>query len=126
METQAEVNPLANVIKVLSKLRGVTEADAVVGFGAAIKITDTLTMTPEDVISLCEARAQGNLATLSEAEKTMLFALKYIKRKNVPYRRETAKVSRNADCPCGSGKKFKFCCLDFTTVNNWEHVAHEQ
>ena len=22
------------------------------------------------------------------------------------------KVSRNAPCPCGSGKKFKYCCID--------------
>lgn len=28
-----------------------------------------------------------------------------------PYTRETAKVGRNDPCPCGSGKKFKKCCL---------------
>ncbi len=27
-----------------------------------------------------------------------------------PMRRETAKVGRNAPCPCGSGKKYKNCC----------------
>ncbi|MDH5378197.1 MAG: UPF0149 family protein, partial [Gammaproteobacteria bacterium] len=27
-----------------------------------------------------------------------------------PYKRET-KVGRNEPCPCGSGKKFKQCCL---------------
>jgi SEC-C motif len=26
-------------------------------------------------------------------------------------RRELAKVGRNDPCPCGSGKKYKFCCL---------------
>jgi membrane protein implicated in regulation of membrane protease activity len=26
-------------------------------------------------------------------------------------RREHAKVGRNDPCPCGSGKKYKFCCL---------------
>jgi hypothetical protein len=29
----------------------------------------------------------------------------------LPPRRELAKVGRNAPCPCGSGKKYKFCCL---------------
>lgn len=24
----------------------------------------------------------------------------------------TRKTQRNDKCPCGSGKKFKFCCLD--------------
>jgi hypothetical protein len=28
-----------------------------------------------------------------------------------PYRRETPKVGRNEPCPCGSGQKYKRCCL---------------
>ena len=28
-----------------------------------------------------------------------------------PYRRDGKQVSRNAPCPCGSGKKYKHCCL---------------
>jgi len=27
-----------------------------------------------------------------------------------PLRREHEKIGRNADCPCGSGKKYKKCC----------------
>ena len=30
---------------------------------------------------------------------------------NEPYRREEPKVGRNDACPCGSGKKFKKCCI---------------
>lgn len=29
-----------------------------------------------------------------------------------PYVRTTPKVGRNEKCPCGSGKKYKICCLD--------------
>jgi hypothetical protein len=29
-----------------------------------------------------------------------------------PDRREGKQVSRNAPCPCGSGKPYKHCCLD--------------
>ena len=29
----------------------------------------------------------------------------------LPTRGELAKVGRNDPCPCGSGKKYKFCCL---------------
>lgn len=29
----------------------------------------------------------------------------------LPPQRELAKVGRNDPCPCGSGKKYKFCCL---------------
>ena len=28
-----------------------------------------------------------------------------------PFRREQPKVGRNEPCPCGSGKKYKQCCL---------------
>lgn len=30
-------------------------------------------------------------------------------------RRAPVKVSRNDPCPCGSGRKYKKCCLDRTT-----------
>jgi len=30
---------------------------------------------------------------------------------DIPYQRELPKVGRNAPCPCGSGKKYKKCCL---------------
>lgn len=29
---------------------------------------------------------------------------------NAPVTRKSDKVSRNAPCPCGSGKKYKYCC----------------
>lgn len=29
---------------------------------------------------------------------------------NAPVQRKTDKISRNAPCPCGSGKKYKYCC----------------
>jgi uncharacterized protein YecA (UPF0149 family) len=33
-------------------------------------------------------------------------------RGTAPYVRAAAKVGRNDPCPCGSGKKYKKCCLD--------------
>lgn len=33
-----------------------------------------------------------------------------ISRPQIPHRRES-KVGRNAPCPCGSGKKYKKCCM---------------
>lgn len=29
----------------------------------------------------------------------------------IPYERKTPKVGRNEECPCGSGKKYKKCCI---------------
>jgi hypothetical protein len=31
------------------------------------------------------------------------------------FRRPSAKVGRNDPCPCGSGKKFKKCCMDLAS-----------
>ena len=31
--------------------------------------------------------------------------------KAMPMKRKQQKISRNAPCPCGSGKKYKQCCL---------------
>ncbi|MDM8536239.1 SEC-C metal-binding domain-containing protein [Desulfobacterales bacterium HSG17] len=33
------------------------------------------------------------------------------KEEAIPFERETPKIGRNAKCPCGSGKKYKKCCL---------------
>ncbi|MGB5159225.1 MAG: SEC-C metal-binding domain-containing protein [Desulfobacterales bacterium] len=30
----------------------------------------------------------------------------------IPFKRDTPKVGRNEPCPCGSGKKYKKCCLN--------------
>jgi len=32
--------------------------------------------------------------------------------KVVPFKRNAPKVGRNEPCPCGSGKKYKKCCLN--------------
>ena len=34
-----------------------------------------------------------------------------VSRGSVPYRVENVKPGRNEQCPCGSGKKYKKCCL---------------
>nr|WP_319493089.1 HEAT repeat domain-containing protein [uncultured Desulfobacter sp.] len=33
-------------------------------------------------------------------------------RKAIPFQRDTQKIGRNDPCPCGSGKKYKKCCLN--------------
>ncbi|MGA2149181.1 MAG: SEC-C metal-binding domain-containing protein [Bryobacteraceae bacterium] len=32
--------------------------------------------------------------------------------KQKPYRRPEPKIGRNEPCPCGSGQKYKRCCLN--------------
>lgn len=52
-----------------------------------------------------DAAANGQFDPVSYAE--------YMKNaKTKPIVRDYKKVGRNDDCPCGSGKKYKKCCLN--------------
>jgi hypothetical protein len=54
--------------------------------------------------------AQG-LGTAT-SEKPVHEAHKDAQSAPTPFRRETPKVGRNEPCPCGSGQKYKRCCLN--------------
>jgi len=41
----------------------------------------------------------------------------------IPFRRETPKVGRNDVCPCGSGRKYKHCCLNQPQANSQAAAA---
>jgi hypothetical protein len=38
-------------------------------------------------------------------------------------RRETPKIGRNDACPCGSGQKYKRCCLNKPAADPWKAAA---
>ena len=54
-------------------------------------------------------------------EKTMQRLLAYQNRK--PSIRENKKIGRNDPCPCGSGKKFKNCCMN---TKDWNKLVKKQ
>jgi uncharacterized protein len=37
-----------------------------------------------------------------------------------PFKRISSKIGRNDPCVCGSGRKYKVCCID---KDSWEHIA---
>ena len=51
-------------------------------------------------------KALNNNAKTTEIKKE-----NYLATDETPYVRGTQKVGRNDPCPCGSGKKFKKCCM---------------
>jgi len=48
---------------------------------------------------------------LEDVERRMGFKPSTARQQNVPIRRKQKKIGRNEPCPCGSGKKYKKCCL---------------
>lgn len=64
--------------------------------------------------------------TMNEAmpkldEKTLQRLIAYQNRK--PSIREFEKIGRNDPCPCGSGKKFKNCCM---RTKDWNKLIKKQ
>jgi hypothetical protein len=53
----------------------------------------------------------------SERKKSAADALSDGEWEDQTYRRESAKVGRNDPCPCGSGRKYKKCCLGKEKLN---------
>lgn len=56
----------------------------------------------------------GRIFTDAEVAQMLEEDRQYMKRMGhhpTPEQRATGEVSRNAPCPCGSGKRFKRCCL---------------
>lgn len=72
---------------------------------------------PEDVKNL-QAAINAHRAEESVIQGNMIDpALLARFRKTRPFKRVGDKVRRNDPCPCGSGKKFKNCCIDKKEFN---------
>lgn len=61
--------------------------------------------------------AQGKKCFFSDLEGEDIERIKNMGREKAKdwvelYRRSHKKLGRNDDCPCGSGKKYKFCCIN--------------
>lgn len=63
-----------------------------------------------DAVNEANVEAATNTAITGDALEAMKRAGIY--RKTRPIARDYKKIGRNDPCPCGSGKKYKNCCLD--------------
>ena len=75
-------------------------------FDAAQPVSDEY---EEKIKSLNSARiAAGTISTMTDIAAQ---ANDYMKQKKHTIVRDNKKTGRNEPCPCGSGKKYKNCCL---------------
>jgi uncharacterized protein YecA (UPF0149 family) len=58
------------------------------------------------------ADAQDCTTAPNGAQPTPVFQMPNSAQPQEPYRRPEPKTGRNELCPCGSGKKYKQCCLN--------------
>jgi uncharacterized protein len=66
----------------------------------------------EELKGMSEAEVVRQQAAIPAAARAIYaYWLERRRPREEPIRRSTAKVGRNDPCPCGSGKKYKHCCL---------------
>ena len=58
------------------------------------------------------ANAQECTTAPNDAQPNPVFQMHNSAQPQEPYRRPEPKIGRNEPCPCGSGKKYKQCCLN--------------
>ena len=98
---------------------------------------------PQEVTNIFEQPINANMGTIMdgtnnpnepiEMEKTMAEAMPKLDEKTMqrliayqnrkPSIRENKKIGRNDPCPCGSGKKFKHCCMN---TKDWNKLIKKQ
>jgi preprotein translocase subunit SecA len=58
------------------------------------------------------AAAQECTTAPNDAQPAPIFQMPNSAQPQEPYRRSESKIGRNEPCPCGSGRKYKHCCLN--------------
>jgi preprotein translocase subunit SecA len=74
-----------------------------------VRLTQAAEEELKDIWSESEARHDEYDATRSQMEAGVAGSMSREAQK--PIKRAAPKVGRNDPCPCGSGKKYKRCCL---------------
>lgn len=77
-------------------------------------IMDSVSDSTEETEQTKEQREVAKHAITGEQLERLLRA-----QKKRPMTREYRKIGRNDECPCGSGKKYKHCCLSSA---KYEHL----
>jgi uncharacterized protein YecA (UPF0149 family) len=114
-------------IEKLAKHYKVQEPAAVEAYGHLMKIAND-----DDIITFerCQALLRGMLSKtvdkLTQEEGRIGLCLGLLRVKQKPFlSNPMLHTGRNEQCPCGSGAKFKKCCLDKAKKHNLERYTSQ-
>jgi len=66
------------------------------------------------------ATAPTETPTLRPKKESVMIFTKEVRKafgiRLTPYKRVMPKIGRNTKCPCGSGLKYKHCCIDTNNI----------
>lgn len=117
---EAEIQQLVGMT-----IAGITvtdESTAVALYGYAMTMLKSKVVTAKGVKAYLEELAKKQIRDMTEIERLALLALGFLRRKprSKPFVATASKVGRNDPCPCGSGLKFKLCCLNLAKAHDLE------
>lgn len=114
----AEVGALRG--KVIAGFPVLEDSIAVTLYGYTMVALNKKNVTAKEVKEYIESLAKKPLHALTETEIKTLIVLGALKKKSRPFKALANTVGRNDICPCGSGLKFKSCCLGLVKAHDHE------
>lgn len=105
-----------------------SQSGIVQAIGYALKISNRF-MDIKEIFQLIAGLRKRPIQTLSPDEAQLLLAVGVIRLKEPvqqPFEASATKIGRNDKCPCGSGEKYKKCCLELALEHDKLRYAHEK
>ena len=114
-----DTKQLGEDIKLLAKNLKCSQAIATTALGYVMKITDKMVTAKEAYEFINELIKTKKPEELSMDERMLCITIGVLRRK-VPFIASASKIGRNTPCPCGSGAKYKNCCLELAKAHDHE------
>ena len=108
---------LATEVALFAKLAKCPQPAAVSAMGYIIRILNKVVSAAEALEFVNELVKNKTPADLDDNERMLCITLGILKRKT-PFVAQASKIGRNAPCPCGSGDKYKNCCLELVKAHD--------
>ncbi len=101
----------------LKKHFKIQEDRAVQAAGYVMKMMDDFPSV-KDAVMFIDMKYKKPMVQMTSDEKQLMLAVGYFVRKRQPFEAKASKIGRNDPCVCGSGKKYKQCCLEIAKAQD--------
>lgn len=105
-------------IQLLAKKLNISQAAATTAAGYVMKLTGKVLSGKEMYLFIVDLMKSRPPELLTMDERLLLVTIGILRRK-VPFVASASKVGRNEPCPCGSGAKYKNCCLELAKEHDF-------
>lgn len=120
LKVPIDLKALNEEIKLLAKALKLHEAEAVTAMGYVTRLLGRVVTAKEAYQFITELIKTKTPETLDNDERMLCVTIGALKRK-IPFIALASKVGRNELCPCGSGKKYKTCCLELAKAADYHN-----